>query len=1418
MTMAQDADPGGGDWIKQQSARKKREGKQATKDKSSPTTKIKNQNTNDKNQKNKEHNINKNQQRNKTTNNKIRLSSQEKRVYARYENDDAIRAISHQLHRYVHMEADIDLIVDLFIQLRKAAQHKIEHPFYLEKWHFRYSPKEKSELRSMGMEDTFEAEQSLGEEDEWDLTDPDTKFRLLAVLKSWFYTDCITKEILARRARVLPLKNAAPEEPQRPQLDPAEVPHHPPREASISRTKQLQQWKEYCAEPETEAAKTRKMTPVEKEIMTAVLNGELELAFPPTFLKRTYTGQQQAVFAMYMAEKLHYTLTAKMAPDQTIPGWLEPHALRNLIKGGNPSPNALLNLITSFKERCIGIEMVEKNRTIRCTFPGKRSAARWVNWNLPFAGKFLTLQDLRHLPDTGNDGVPDLSMEEKYTLHISTTGSTATVEDVFKAAKEGLQLDVQSISRPHKGVHVLHERQWALVLRSTGCPETIKGKTKWDWQGQVMTAHHVEQHSLLPCHKCYAPEHHAAGCTVTEEAIAKTRKKYLLKITNTDAANTKSDIFKEARQISTNDIITLQTFEELWQQPSTPKHTNHVKEAKTQYKEEKLHQSQLKAQMAKSPSPKDSNSPSIEQVASRLREEATAAKERQQAIQQTLLETGSPVHLLPKFAVFQTHGKEMHQSTSPHEARDQIDNEDVTMSTAPDLDTTSPASTSETETRTNTVTTEIKHAIELMAPAEYENGATWVAIDERSETTTPDGIQSIKALLQMTYSTRIQTSGNGHCLFYAIAKALHPADTIDTIETCKLAMLLKQLAASTFHQNPDLEAEVSAIGIFSDADQTDQELTTPTKTIKRYLERLLQIPADQPLPRELWAGIDIIRWISKGLNRPIFIATPETIKNRITFMKIAPGTALATTAQGRTPFASSTASTYNSLNWKTWWAEVKSEVMNNKRRPVIIIHENFNHYSVMRITNFAQQIDRPRLAQSTIDKFLETGPTTVLKRARSSPIIRSAEADGEIRQRTTKLEHREEEEEEMAVISPLMLPQANSNLTYTPNPRPIKRALFDKLPSRYTDTATTFRSAEQSEQHDLDLRQHEEHSGELKIDLDELENKKQQPTARIEQFFSIEQLELEKEQQTLAGTEKMTPTRHHDSDTLSHENKDGKTKTEYTEWDSDVMSSMEILHSSNELWEFTTLYAPHSLPQTAEDREHFKLELRAKRKDWNDAHEEDEALPGLSTSRTMVSYIQKAPQLWTQFVSEFYDPVHIMASLTPAVIKAWGKCIEPAYRWLVLEANRAIYTADPTLLTWVEDITNLSDEAASQLLTTAEEMWTRTLQIENEIPCQNITVALQDSQRNMHRSILLITVAVFPRVLMHDFPTAQDGHFVVRSKRFYSGPILGLRGLERLLSPTHPFMQVIERVANHKDWSALQDHLAAITQKPNPRV
>lgn len=240
---------------------------------------------------------------------------------------------------------------------------------------------------------------------------------------------------------------------------------------------------------------------------------------------------------MYLSDKLHYTLYAKLAPDQRMTPNLEPHAIRNLIKGGQNASNELHNQVTSFKERCIGMHYVEKTRIIKCIFSGKRAAARWVLWNMPFAGHFIQLQDSTKDKLKAEDGISNLPLDKQYTIHVSTVGTTATIEDIHECIAYGLRLNIKSITRPHHKAQILHDRQWKVVINHEGQPTILREITKIKWKEHLLTIHHIERNSSIPCVKCYGPEHLVHNCELKRstdlEILENKRKMHLLIPTGT---------------------------------------------------------------------------------------------------------------------------------------------------------------------------------------------------------------------------------------------------------------------------------------------------------------------------------------------------------------------------------------------------------------------------------------------------------------------------------------------------------------------------------------------------------------------------------------------------------------------------------------------------------------------------------------------------------------------------------------------------------------------------------------------------------------------------------------------------------------------------------------------------------------------
>jgi hypothetical protein len=113
--------------------------------------------------------------------------------FPKYANDPIISSQIHQLHRYVHQEVKIDLTVELFVKLRNAALEKTQHPFENENWWFPYSKSERANIPAMGYEDSYEEDTCNSDDHAWNLTDEDSKFRLLAMIKTWIYGEKLAR-------------------------------------------------------------------------------------------------------------------------------------------------------------------------------------------------------------------------------------------------------------------------------------------------------------------------------------------------------------------------------------------------------------------------------------------------------------------------------------------------------------------------------------------------------------------------------------------------------------------------------------------------------------------------------------------------------------------------------------------------------------------------------------------------------------------------------------------------------------------------------------------------------------------------------------------------------------------------------------------------------------------------------------------------------------------------------------------------------------------------------------------------------------------------------------------------------------------------------------------------------------------------
>jgi hypothetical protein len=128
-----------------------------------------------------------------------------------------------------------------------------------------------------------------------------------------------------------------------------------------------------------------------------------------------------------------------------------------------------------------------------------------------------------------------------------------------------------------------------------------------------------------------------------------------------------------------------------------------------------------------------------------------------------------------------------------------------------------------------------------------------------------------------------------------------------------------------------------------------------------------------------------LRWIAKGLQRPIFIITPKTKNSTITFLTVRPGS--ATTFEPKIKLPSAKVDSYGQKTWRTWWHGIEQEAIGQKQAPIILIHEGANHYSTIMTPIEEQRTPRTGWAQSTLNRYVgnSTKDIKARKRARSVP-------------------------------------------------------------------------------------------------------------------------------------------------------------------------------------------------------------------------------------------------------------------------------------------------------------------------------------------------------------------------------------------------------------------------------------------------
>ncbi|KAE9181101.1 hypothetical protein PF005_g23007 [Phytophthora fragariae] len=156
-----------------------------------------------------------------------------------------------------------------------------------------------------------------------------------------------------------------------------------------------QKWmEELCTRPVERVVELRGRTADEDRALIMILNHELELARPPTFLIQSMDAEELAVFTD-LFHAIEYPLYAHLAPGQRFDNDMACESILRMVHAGREAAPQHKQEILEFKAAMSRILQDAETRLITVTFKGKQSAGRRIGWKMPFAAKLLPLVDYK---------------------------------------------------------------------------------------------------------------------------------------------------------------------------------------------------------------------------------------------------------------------------------------------------------------------------------------------------------------------------------------------------------------------------------------------------------------------------------------------------------------------------------------------------------------------------------------------------------------------------------------------------------------------------------------------------------------------------------------------------------------------------------------------------------------------------------------------------------------------------------------------------------------------------------------------------------------------------------------------------------------------------------------------------------------
>jgi len=283
-----------------------------------------------------------------------------------------------------------------------------------------------------------------------------------------------------------------------------------------------------CLMPATPTLRLRERTKDEVQAIVMILNHELEVPRLPPFLTQSMDAGELACFEdLFMS--LEYPMYAHLAPGQRFFDNMSKSAiLAQMYVGAEAAPGQKAELL-AFKTGLSRISLDMETRVLKVTFKGKQSAAKWIGWQIPLAGRTHVLHDYESVRARANS-TNELDPLDYYSLVVEVRKGRLTSRDIFWLLRTALELTVQAMAHVSSGDEGVMEQQWNVRLKASACPPKLRAVTYLNVDSADVVVFHNAIHVNWPCKRCYSPDHPSKYCKTLPEGMAEEQRKHTLSV------------------------------------------------------------------------------------------------------------------------------------------------------------------------------------------------------------------------------------------------------------------------------------------------------------------------------------------------------------------------------------------------------------------------------------------------------------------------------------------------------------------------------------------------------------------------------------------------------------------------------------------------------------------------------------------------------------------------------------------------------------------------------------------------------------------------------------------------------------------------------------------------------------------------